>query len=80
MQYSFSIWRDVAKNQEEYRLKHPAIFPLQLAERIIDVLTNGSGKNILDCFAGSGSTLIAGLKKGMNVYGVDVSDEFQNYF
>ena len=80
LQYSFSIWRDIAKNQEEYKLKHPAIFPLQLSERIIDVLTNGSGKNILDCFAGSGSTLIAGLKKGMNVYGVDVSDEFQKLF
>jgi adenine-specific DNA methylase/tRNA1(Val) A37 N6-methylase TrmN6 len=80
LQYSFSIWRDIKKNQEEYKLKHPAIFPLQLAERIIDVLTNGSEKNILDCFAGSGSTLIAGLKKGMNVYGVDISDEFQKLF
>ncbi len=80
LQNSFSIWRDIAKNQEEYKLKHPAIFPLQLSERIIDVLTNGSGKNILDCFAGSGSTLIAGLKKGMNVYGVDISNEFQKLF
>lgn len=80
LQNSFSIWRDISKNQEEIKLKHPAIFPLQLSERIIDVLTNGSGKNILDCFAGSGSTLIAGLKKGMNVYGVDISDEFQKLF
>jgi len=80
LQHSFSIWRDIAKNQEEIQLKHPAIFPIQLAERIIDVLTNGSGKNILDCFAGSGSTLIAGLKKGMNVYGVDISEEFEKLF
>lgn len=80
LQHSFSIWRDIAKNQEEIKLRHPAIFPIQLAERIISVLTNGSGKNILDCFAGSGSTLIAGLKKGMNVYGVDISDEFQQLF
>lgn len=80
LQYSFSVWRDITKNQEEYKLKHPAIFPLQLAERIIEVLTNGSGKNILDCFAGSGSTLIAGLKKGMNVYGVDISEEFKKTF
>ena len=80
LQYSFSIWRDIVKSQEELKLRHPAIFPLQLAERIIDILTNGSGKNILDCFAGSGSTLIAGLKKGMNVYGIDVSSEFQELF
>ncbi|MFA7201463.1 MAG: DNA adenine methylase [Candidatus Paceibacterota bacterium] len=80
LQNSFSIWRNVTKNQEETGLKHPAIFPIQLAEKIIDILTNGSGKNILDCFAGSGSTLIAGLKKNMNVFGVDISDEFKNLF
>jgi DNA modification methylase len=80
LQHSFSIWRDIAKNQEETKLKHPAIFPIQFSERIIDVLTNGSGKNVLDCFAGSGSTLIAGLKKSMNVYGVDISGEFQKLF
>lgn len=80
LQRSFSIWRDIGKNQEEYKLGHPAIFPIQLAERIIEVLTNGSGKNILDCFAGSGSTLIAGLKKGMNVYGFDISEEFEKMF
>jgi len=80
LQYSFSIWRDIVKNQEEMKLRHPAIFPLQLSERIINILTNGSGKSVLDCFAGSGSTLIAGLKKGMNVYGIDISDEFQKLF
>lgn len=80
LQNSFSIWQDINKNSEETKLKHPAIFPIQLCERIIDILTNGSGKNILDCFAGSGSTLIAGLKKGMNVYGVDISDEFRRIF
>ena len=80
LQNSFSIWRDIKKNQEEIKLNHPAIFPIQLAERIIEIFTNGSGKNILDCFAGSGSTLIAGLKKGMNVYGTDISDEFHSLF
>lgn len=77
---SFSIWRDIAKNSEEIKLKHPAIFPVQLAEKIIDIFTNGSKKNILDCFAGSGSTLMAGLKKGMNVYGFDISKKFQDLF
>ena len=80
LQNSFSIWHNISKNQEEMKLKHPAIFPIQLSERLIDVLTNGSGKNILDCFAGSGSTLIAGLRKGMNVYGFDISKEFQKIF
>lgn len=80
LQYSFSIWRDIAKNQEEYKLNHPAIFPIQLSERVIDVFVNGSGKNVLDCFAGSGSTLIAGLQKNMNVYGFDLSKEFKDLF
>ena len=80
LQYSFSIWRDISKNQEENELDHPAIFPIQLSEKIIDIFVNGSGKNILDCFAGSGSTLIAGLKKNMNVYGIDLSKEFKKLF
>ena len=80
LQHSFSIWRDITKNQEESKLDHPAIFPIQLAERVIDIFVNGSGKNILDCFAGSGSTLIAGLRKNMNVYGFDLSEEFKELF
>lgn len=80
LQYSFSIWRDITKNQEEIKLNHPAIFPIQLSEKVIDIFVNGSGKNVLDCFAGSGSTLIAGLRKNMNVYGLDLSKEFRDLF
>jgi len=80
LKHSFSIWRDITKNKEETDLNHPAIFPIQLAERVIKIFTNGSGKAVLDCFAGSGSSLIAGLKLGMNVYGVDTSKEYRDLF
>ncbi len=25
LRYSFSIWRDISKNKEEFKLKHPAM-------------------------------------------------------
>jgi len=28
LQNSFSIWRDLKKNDEERKLKHPAMFPI----------------------------------------------------
>ena len=37
LRYSFSIWRDISKNKEEFRLKHPAMFPIQLAERLSEI-------------------------------------------
>lgn len=80
LKHSFSLWKDIEKNSEEKKLEHPAMFPISLAERCIEIYTNGSGKNILDPFAGSGSTLIAGLMKGMNVYGFDISPEFKSLF
>jgi DNA modification methylase len=63
LQNSFSIWRDVQKNNEERKLKHPAMFPIALAERLIDCFTNKQGLRILDPFMGSGSTLIAAQNK-----------------
>ena len=40
LQNSFSIWRDLDKNEEERKLKHPAIFTIRLISKLIDVFTN----------------------------------------
>ena len=37
LQNSFSIWRDIRKNKEELKLKHPAMFPIALAEKLIKI-------------------------------------------
>lgn len=76
LQNSFSIWRDIRKNREEIKLKHPAIFPIELCEKIINIYTKDYGEVILDPFMGIGSTIMAAqnlLKKGI---GIDLSKEF----
>jgi site-specific DNA-methyltransferase (adenine-specific) len=50
--------------------KHPSQKPLLLMERIILAATNQSDL-ILDCFCGSGSTLVACKKLGRNFIGID---------
>jgi len=80
LQRSFSIWRDIPKSKEEKSLNHPAIFPVELASRLIDLFTKGKKSTILDCFAGSGSTLLAGLLKEMKVIGFDLNPNFRDEF
>lgn len=77
---SFSIWRELGKNEEERRLGHPAIFTIKLTSKLIDVFTNKDNSVILDCFAGSGSTLLAGLLKNMKVIGTDINPEYKKIF
>lgn len=73
LQYSFSIWKDIQKNKEEWKLKHPAMFPVMLVERLIDVFTNSTNQVILDPFMGSGSTLIAAQNKGLKSIGFEIN-------
>jgi len=76
LQYSFSIWRDMQKNQEEWKLKHPAMFPIKLAERLIEIFTNKPNQIILDPFMGSGSTLIAAQAMKMRGVGFEINKEY----
>lgn len=76
LQHSFSIWKDIQKNKEEWALKHPAMFPIMLAERIIDIFTNSEKQIVLDPFMGSGSTLIAAQNKGLKGVGFEINKEY----
>ena len=76
LQHSFSIWRDTSKNAEELALNHPAIFPISLAERLIDIYTDKKDAVVLDPMVGSGSVVIAALKKGRKAIGVDLSKKY----
>ncbi|MCB4792784.1 MAG: site-specific DNA-methyltransferase [Elusimicrobia bacterium] len=75
LQYSFSIWRDLRKSAEEIKLKHPAMFPEQLASRVIDIYTKKTN-TILDPFMGAGSTVLASYKKGRKGIGIELSKEY----
>lgn len=80
LQNSFSIWRDLGKTEEEKKLNHPAIFTIKLVSKLIDTFCKPNGGLILDCFAGSGTTLIAGLLKEKSVIGFDLSTDFKKQF
>ncbi len=76
LQNSFTIWREINKTSEERKLKHPAMFPEQLAEKLINIYTKNPGEIILDPFLGIGSTLKAAYKLGKRGIGIDLNKEY----
>lgn len=78
LQNSFTIWRDIRKTPEEAKLKHPAMFPQMLVERLIDIYTREPGEVILDPFLGSGSSILAAMNKGKKGVGFELSEEYIN--
>jgi DNA modification methylase len=76
LKHSFSIWRDIRKTPEEMALKHPAMFPSQLCEKLIDIYTRESGEVILDPFSGTGSTLVAAANRDRQGIGIELNPEY----
>jgi adenine-specific DNA-methyltransferase len=70
------IWMDVkdAHNQMIKITGYPTEKPLELLTRIIEA-SSGKGDLILDCFAGSGTTLAAASQLGRRWIGIDNSSE-----
>ena len=76
LQNSISVWDDIRKTTEETRLKHPAMFPGSLCERLIETFLRPEGETILDPFCGSGSTLVAAERMGKRGVGFELVDDF----
>lgn len=74
--YSISVWRDIRKTPEEVALRHPAMFPVQLAARLIQCFTTEGETTILDPFVGIGSTVLAAEALGKIGIGFDISEEY----
>jgi len=74
--YSISIWSDIRKSPEEIALGHPAIFPLALVTRLIEIFTTRDARIIFDPFAGVGSTVVAAQRLGKTGIGIELSAEF----
>ena len=74
--FSISVWNDLRASREEQRLKHPAMFPTALIERLIRCFTQLSDGVILDPFLGSGSTLVAAQSLGREGVGFELYPEF----
>ncbi len=54
---------------------HPATFPISLASRVIEQFTH-KGELVLDCFCGSGTTLLASQDLDRNAVGFDLKQEY----
>jgi DNA modification methylase len=72
--YSVSIW-DTGKSVEEARLGHPAVFPVALVERLLEIYTH-AGDLVLDPFMGAGSTLVAARRMGRRAIGFEIAPQF----
>jgi len=72
--YSVSIW-DITKSVHESRIKHPAMFPVELCKRLIKIFTK-KGDLILDPFVGSGSVLVAAKELERKAVGIDINPDF----
>lgn len=79
LQNSISIWSDIRKSKLELDIKHPAMFPSMLAERLI-VSYSHENDLIFDPFAGTGSTLIAAKNCLRRSIGIELSNEFIKYY
>jgi len=55
--------------------KHPASFPLELAERLVRMFSF-VGDVVLDPFVGTGTTMVAAAKWGRNSIGVEIDPDF----
>jgi site-specific DNA-methyltransferase (adenine-specific) len=73
-----NVWTDISPivPWSEEREKHPTQKPLQLMERIIKIWSN-EGDIVLDCFAGTGTTLLAA--KNLNRKFIGIESDI-NYF
>jgi DNA modification methylase len=73
---SISVWSDIRKSPEELKLKHPALFPAQLVERIIECFLPPDGHVVLDPFCGFGSTIVAARNLGKVGIGLDINPDY----
>ena len=66
-------WGDVWEVTQDIKNPHPASFPLELAEKVIQACP---GKMVIDPFMGSGTTAIAAIKHGKNYFGIEIAESY----
>jgi len=75
-----SIWSDIHRTrQKARRWEHPCNLPEELIERIIQITQKSLNKehlNILDYFAGVGTTTMAAIRKNCFSTGVEISKKY----
>lgn len=75
LRYSISVWDDLVKTAEERALKHPAMFPSALIDRLLEIFCPPGGV-VLDPFMGSGSSVVSAYRSGIRSIGFELSPEY----
>lgn len=70
--YSMSVWSDLKKSPDETALKHPAMFPVALVQRLVRCFTASDDRVVLDPFSGAGSTLIGAMQERKQGVGFEI--------
>ena len=72
-----NVWTDISPivPWSKERVDHPTQKPLQLMDRILDIFSN-EGNVVLDCFAGSGSTIISAINKNRKYIGFENNEAY----
>jgi site-specific DNA-methyltransferase (adenine-specific) len=67
-----NVWTDISPivPWSKERNAHPTQKPIKLMERIVTMFSN-EGDTVLDCFAGSGTTLVAAKNLNRNYIGIE---------
>ena len=73
MEATLDIWE--IPSESARRARHPAPFPVGLPLRLINLYTY-EGDLVLDPFMGSGTTLVAAIKRGRRAVGYDLEAEY----
>lgn len=74
MDATLSVWNNIL-SESATRVQHPAPFPVQLAERVIQ-LYSFIDDVVLDPFVGSGTTCVAANIRNRHYVGFDISPEY----
>jgi site-specific DNA-methyltransferase (adenine-specific) len=66
------------KTVRQYKGKHPAEKPMELLHHIIQT-SSYEGDIVLDCFAGSGSTLLSAISCNRRTIGIEIENKWAEY-
>lgn len=69
------FWYDSYRHGKPGKLDHPTQKPLALMSRLVASLVPPGG-TVLDCFAGSGTTLRAAKDLGLNAIGIELEEKY----
>lgn len=72
---SKNVWNDLSSPRNKYQLEHGAVFPVKLAERLIQMYSK-EGDWVFDPFLGIGTTLIAAQNLKRNGVGIELNSHF----